>query len=88
MNNTILLGGKFVSIAFWGAVIVNVLRPYPEPYHALFLGAGGLILLIHIVECALFLQVVRDNTKNLTADLIQVLLFGVFHVKVVQQRGA
>ena len=42
--------GKLVALAFWGAVLFNILQPFAQPFATLLLAAGGLILLIHIVE--------------------------------------
>jgi len=87
MNSAVILLGKFVSIGLWAAVIVTLLSPFPEPYHGIFVGAGVLIGLAHVAECAMFMPVIKQHSKNVPADLAQVLLFGVFHIKTVQQRG-
>lgn len=42
--------GKLVTLAFWGTVLVNLLHPFAYPLNWLLSIAGGLILLIHLIE--------------------------------------
>ena len=42
--------GKLVTLVFWGAVLVNLLHPFAYPLNWLLSIAGGLILLIHLIE--------------------------------------
>ena len=78
--------GKLVALAFWGAVLVNILQPFAQPFATLLLAAGGLILLIHVVE----LLVLGSRLKGRPhpwMDRLQVLLFGVFHLLSVPSAG-
>ena len=42
--------GKLIALCFWVAVLANLLHPFARPFATLLLAAGGLILLIHVVE--------------------------------------
>ena len=87
MNNTVLLLGKLVALGLWVVIVANLVRPFPDPYAAIFQGTGILLLVAHVVELAMFNAVIREKTSNFAVDAIQVLLFGVFHIKSMQARG-
>ena len=86
MPGWLLVGGKVVSVGFWGAAMVNLVQPFPAPLNNVFLfGALGL-LLIHAFECIQFWHVIKSKGLSLPLDVIQVLFFGVFHVIMLRQR--
>jgi len=88
MSNSILLLGKLVALGLWAVILVNLIRPYPEPYQEIFQGAGVLLLAAHVLEFAMFNGLIREKSNNLAADAVQVMLFGIFHIKTVQTRDA
>ncbi|KSR48030.1 DUF1145 domain-containing protein [Pseudomonas aeruginosa] len=75
-----LLGlGKLVTLAFWGTVLVNLLHPFAYPLNWLLSIAGGLILLIHLIEILVLGRRLKARAHP-WLDRFQVLLFGVFHM--------
>lgn len=70
--------GKLVALLFWLAVLANLLHPFAHPFATLLKVAGGLILLIHILEL-LALGARLKGRSSPWLDRIQVLLFGIFH---------
>lgn len=70
--------GKLIALLFWLAVLANLLNPFAHPFGALLTLAGGLILLIHIVELLALGKRLRGRPHP-WMDRLQVLLFGVFH---------
>ena len=87
MGNSVLLIGKLAALGLWAVIVVNLVRPFPEPYEGIFHGVGILLLVAHVLEFAMFNAVIREKSTNLAADAVQVLLFGMFHIKTVQARG-
>lgn len=71
--------GKLVTLVFWGAVLVNLLHPFAYPLNWLLSIAGGLILLIHLIEILVLGGRLKARAHP-WLDRLQVLLFGVFHM--------
>ena len=71
--------GKLVTLVFWGAVLVNLLHPFAYPLNWLLSIAGGLILLIHLIEILVLGRRLKARAHP-WLDRLQVLLFGVFHM--------
>lgn len=76
--------GKTIALLFWAAVLANLLHPFAQPFATLLLAAGGLILLIHIIEL-LVLGGRLQGRAHPWRDRAQVLLFGVFHLLSLPQ---
>jgi putative membrane protein len=70
--------GKLIALLFWLALLANLLSPFAHPFATLMQVAGGLILLIHIVEL-LALGARLKGRPRPWLDRAQVLLFGIFH---------
>ena len=70
--------GKVVALLFWLAVLANLLHPFAHPFATLLQVAGGLVLLIHIVELLVLGARLRGRPHP-GLDRVQVLLFGIFH---------
>lgn len=71
--------GKTAVAVFWLLVLVNVFSPLNKPVDFLLNLLGGLVLLAHVIELAIFGNRLR-GLDNLTLHRIQVLLFGIFHL--------
>ena len=71
--------GKTAVAVFWLLVLVNLLSPLNKPVDLLLNVLGGLVLLAHVVELAMFGSRLRGQA-NLTLQRVQVLLFGIFHL--------
>src|SRR3989344_6166480 len=71
--------GKTAVAVFWLLVLVNLVTPLNKPVDLLLNVLGGLVLLAHIVELAMFGSRLR-GLANLNLQRVQVLLFGIFHL--------
>lgn len=81
----ILLGGKAVSVGFWSLFVANLVSPFPVPLNQIFLYGGLGLLVIHTAECAAMFRIVRERGRVLPLDILQVVLFGVFHIGWLQR---
>jgi uncharacterized protein YhhL (DUF1145 family) len=82
----LLVGGKVVSCGLWSVFLINLVRPFPGMLHNVFLFGGLGLLVIHATECISYFRVIKEKGLSLPLDIIQVLLFGVFHVVMLRQR--
>lgn len=71
--------GKTAVAVFWLLVLVNLVTPLNKPVDLLLNVLGGLVLLAHIIELAMFGSRLR-GLANLNLQRVQVLLFGIFHL--------
>ncbi len=71
--------GKTAVAVFWLLVLANLVIPLNKPMDVLLNVLGGVVLLAHVVELAIFGNRLR-GLDNLTSHRIQVLLFGIFHL--------
>ncbi|MDX2003560.1 MAG: DUF1145 domain-containing protein [Chitinophagales bacterium] len=84
MPQSIALLGKIFSIFFWilvGWSLFTSMQAWYIPYIQII---GGITLFAHVVECGLFLTQARFRHYPKALHLLQILLFGVFHLKPLQ----
>ena len=71
--------GKTAVAVFWLLVLANLISPLNKPLDLLLNVLGGVILLAHVIELAIFGNRLRGQ-PNLNLHRVQVLLFGIFHL--------
>ncbi|UCJ16529.1 DUF1145 domain-containing protein [Pseudomonas sp. MM211] len=71
--------GKLLATLFWCVILVNLINPYAQPFAQLLALAGVSVLVLHLLELALFNGVLRAQPRAAVAR-IQVLAFGIFHI--------
>ncbi|MEB0045805.1 MULTISPECIES: DUF1145 domain-containing protein [unclassified Pseudomonas] len=74
--------GKALTWLFWLVVLVNVLIPFVKPLHSLVNLAGGLLLLIHLLELLLFNGRFKGRAHP-WRDRLQTLFVGIFHLQTI-----
>ncbi|WP_342244239.1 DUF1145 domain-containing protein [Pseudomonas sp. OTU5201] len=79
--------GKLVALLFWLVVIANLISPFARPFEMLLNGAGGLLILVHLLEIMLFNSLLRGRASP-WLDRMQLLLFGVFHLLSIPRHAA
>lgn len=67
---------KLVMVAFWIAGLINLLLPFSDSFGKLV----WIILIAHVVEVIVFNNRLKVRPQP-WLDRVQVLLFGVLHVK-------
>ncbi|AYC33943.1 DUF1145 domain-containing protein [Pseudomonas cavernae] len=71
---------KGVLAMFWLVALLNVVYPFGAPLHGWLLAISGVMLLVHVVEVLLFNRRLSARPRP-WLERIQVLLFGVLHLK-------
>ena len=71
--------GKLLALLFWALLLVNLLVSFAKPFGVLLHLAGALVLLLHGLEFLLFKARLAQRPR-LWLELLQVLLFGAFHL--------
>ena len=71
---------KTVALLFWLIVLWNFVQPLPAPFSWLLPVSGAVILIAHAVELVVFAGR-RPAEVSWTAFAVQVLLFGVIHIR-------
>ncbi len=75
-----ILMGKAVTLCFWGTVLLSLFSVFPKQVESLLGWAGVAILLIHLVEVAIFTKRFGNELVEPKYDKLMVLVFGIFHV--------
>ena len=76
----LILMGKVVTLAFWGAVLLSLFSIFPKPIASMLGWGGVVILLIHFVEAAIFTRRFGSELVEPKYEKMMVLVFGIFHV--------
>ncbi len=71
---------KAVTLIFWILVLMAWTQGWDGALGWLP-GLGLLVFIAHIGEAAFFYVKFRSQSKNLVMDMIQILVFGIFHWK-------
>lgn len=74
---------KIGILLLWIACAVNLVLPFPAPWQAILLWTGGILLVTHAIECAVFASRITRAGGNRAMHFIQVLLFGVIHAQTL-----
>ncbi|GAA4649887.1 DUF1145 domain-containing protein [Kistimonas scapharcae] len=78
--------GQLLTLGFWLGVILNFFMPFPAPLDSIFLIAGGLILLVHGIEVAIWRERIRAMSDRFVMDCLLILVFGFFHMATLMLR--
>ena len=74
--------GRLLTLLFCCVVLANQLVPFVHPLHLLVNLAGGLLLLIHVLEVLLCNRSLKGRAHP-WADRLKILFFGVFHLQTI-----
>lgn len=69
--------GRVVFAVIWGAMLANLVWPFPGKGYALFLILLFLLIALHLLQLLMFATVYREHIQWRRGDYWQVLLFGV-----------
>jgi len=72
--------GKVLTLAFWLVVLVSLAVELPSPFDILLKLAGGVLLLVHVLEVLLFNGDLHGRAHP-WRDRLQVVFFGMFHLQ-------
>ncbi len=78
---------KIVLSVLWVICLVSVLLPGEALLLTLGRGLFWLLVLVHAVECVMFLGQLRLAPGSLAGHLAQVFLFGVLHMQELWAAG-
>ncbi|MBY6064060.1 DUF1145 domain-containing protein [Pseudidiomarina sediminum] len=87
MTTTIWLGRGLFAIV-WGAMIANLVWPFPGKGFALFLILLFLLLCLHLVQLLMFATVYREHIQWRRGDYWQIVAFGVIGWMAIVQAQA
>jgi len=79
--------GKILTLGFWAVVLINQLVLLPNPFDVLINLAGGLLLVIHIMQLFFFNGSLRGR-KHPWTDRLKIVFFGIFHLQSIGRRKA
>ncbi|KAF1054090.1 MAG: hypothetical protein GAK43_01077 [Stenotrophomonas maltophilia] len=71
--------GKLLALLFWLVVLASLLHGFTYPFSIILPVLGGFVLLLHLLELRLL------GGRKRARDVLQVLLFGVFHLQSLPQ---
>lgn len=87
MNNPILVNiFKVSSLLFWGLVVVHLFQA-PSETRSFILIAGAVLLVFHGLEALLFWTRFKQYSNNPVSDALQVVVFGIFHLKPFMEQA-
>lgn len=69
--------GRIVFAVIWGAMLANLVWPFPGKGYALFLILLFLLIALHLLQLMMFATVYREHIQWRRGDYWQILLFGV-----------
>lgn len=69
--------GRIVFAVIWGAMLANLVWPFPGKGYALFLILLFLLIALHLLQLLMFATVYREHITWRRGDYWQILLFGV-----------
>lgn len=76
---SVLSLAKVLTLLFWALIIINLVRPFDQPFNSLLQVAGVVLVLLHVVELYGYRKRLAGTAKPGWAWL-QTLVFGVFYV--------
>jgi putative membrane protein len=79
--------GKVLTTGFWLLVLASLATVMPNPFDVLFKLAGGLLLLLHVIELIGFNAALRGRPYP-ARDRLMILLFGIFHLNTIARPQA
>ncbi|MDX1706353.1 DUF1145 domain-containing protein [Pseudidiomarina sp.] len=78
--------GRILFALVWGALLANLVWPFPGKGFALFLILLFVLLAIHLLQLLMFVTVYGDKIKWQRGDYLQVIVFGVIGWLAVLQK--
>lgn len=79
--------GKCAGLVFWLVAVINLLQPFTDPIHLAVNLVASVLLLVHLLEVLVFNRTLKTRAHP-WVDRLQVLLFGIFHIKSMEARHA
>ncbi len=79
---------KVVIGVFWGLVLISLFQVFPAQVASLLGWAGVVILLVHVIEVALFTRDFAQLYIEPKFERLQVLLFGIVHLSELKLKAA
>ena len=74
--------GRLLTLVFCYVVLVNQIVPFVRPLHLMVNLAGGLLLLIHVLEVLLCNRSLKGRPHP-WRDRLRILVFGIFHLQTL-----
>lgn len=78
--------GRILFALVWGALLANLVWPFPGKGFALFLILLLVLLAIHLLQLLMFVTVYGDKIKWSRGDYLQIIVFGVIGWLAVLQK--
>ncbi len=78
--------GRILFALVWGALLANLVWPFPGKGFALFLILLFVLLAIHLLQLLMFVTVYGDKIKWQRGDYLQIIVFGVIGWLAVLQK--
>ena len=80
MSKPVILFGKSITISLWVLVALSAIGQVADPFRWMILGFGAIVLVVHFLEVGFLLVKHRPRVRSF-ADILSVLVFGVFSLK-------
>lgn len=81
----IILIGKLLCLVFWVMLVVSFFEVFSDDVSRGLSVSAVAILFVHLVEVAIFSKVINKVSVEPKFDKMQVLLFGLFHLLVLNK---
>ncbi|KFZ31123.1 hypothetical protein IDSA_06500 [Pseudidiomarina salinarum] len=78
--------GRILFALVWGALLANLVWPFPGKGFALFLILLFVLLAIHLLQLLMFVTVYGDKIKWSRGDYWQIIVFGVIGWLAILQK--
>lgn len=76
MNSFGIWLGRILFVGVWGAMIANLIWPFPGKGFALFIILLCLLVVLHLLQLLMFTTVYREHIQWRRGDYWQIFLFG------------
>ncbi|MGQ4276806.1 DUF1145 domain-containing protein [Pseudidiomarina sp. E22-M8] len=75
--NALVWVGRLVFAVIWGAMLANIIWPFPGKGFPLFLILLLVLVALHLLQLLMFTTVYREHIQWRRGDFWQIFLFGV-----------
>ena len=82
MSKPTILVGKSITLLLWILVALSAIGAVANPFRWMILGFGAIVLVAHLFEVAFLLVKHRERVRSFS-DIVSVLVFGVFTLKLL-----
>ena len=80
MSQSVILFGKSITLFLWILIVFAAMGRIDDPFRWMLLGFGAIVLFAHVLEVSFLLLKHRDRVRS-PADIVSVLIFGLFSLK-------